>query len=108
MRPKDSNISVIRPNTESQPDRKVASKNYAGQIMFKCNKCSTVVFSNAELINLCNDVMTRSGGLPSLSIGGQKSSLSKCACYFIKEIDWMKKSSGIRHLNSGLIECPNV
>ena len=37
---------------------------------------------------------------------GQKSSLTKCACLFLKVTDWMKRA-GVKQYHSGFLECPN-
>lgn len=37
---------------------------------------------------------------------GQKSSLTKCACLFLKMTDWMQRA-GVKQYHTGLIECPN-
>ena len=86
---------------------------------YKCARCSMVIFGQSDLVDHHDLVFLSSSSLNSSqnpaanvpnamgqSIMGQKSTLAKCACLFLKMTDWMQRA-GVKQYHSGFIECPN-
>ena len=67
-----------------------------------------ILFSNREILEHQGQEIGMTNGISmQATFSGHRSSLAKCACFFIKITDWMVKSNGVKHLPSGLLECPN-
>ena len=85
------------------------------QHRFKCTSCGTTLFGNKDLVDHTYDAMLSmsSSSLSinnmqssQISISGNKSQLTKCACLFLTLTDWMVKQ-GVKQNPSGFLLCPN-
>jgi hypothetical protein len=70
------------------------------QNRFKCSACEQLLFGNKDIVEHTYDTMvsmsSSSLSLSNLqssqiSITGNKSQLTKCACIFLQLTDWMQK-----------------
>jgi hypothetical protein len=102
---KNNILESKRPMTQNSPNggknnNNKVSENFMGKHKFSCKNCSTVLFSNNELLEMHHTDFPMTSQSQSMLMGqlekvpfsfGARSSLSSCACYFLKETRWMEK-----------------